>query len=309
MKRFRNILVVPAALELHDAAIQRGIRLCQSAGADMTLLWPQNPASDNGTGFDHFPKVLEEIHRRIAAITHEIESNSWAKVTSRVEVGKLFVEVLRRVQTDAFDLVLKTARGRSLGHQMLFGGDALHLIRKCPCPVWIVDPQVTVPNPIVAAVDPMPTDAEARNVAKVVLQVATSMAALDQAPVHVVHAWATPGERIARDLDWLKIKPTDEPSHVDAIKERHAQALNVLIEPFLKDHPDLKTHLVRGQPETVIPAVAEEYSAGTLVMASMARSDVPGLLIGSAAEVILHDANRSVLVVKPENYVAPVVLD
>ncbi len=300
--------MVPAELRVDDVAISRAVKLCQQFDASMTILWPQDPASDNGMGFASFPEVLAQIKARMATITQQIESSSWAKVTWRVEVGKLFLEVLRRVQIEQFDLVLKTARGKNRGRQMLLGGDALHLIRKCPCPVWIVDPETHGPAAIVAAVDPMPVDQQARNVAKHIMQLATSLASQDKVTVHVVHAWASPGELLQRDLSWLNLKKADDPGHIDAIKERHAQALNVLIEPYLQPPFDLKVHLIRGLPEKVITTLASKVDAGTLVMACLARTDVPGLLIGNTAEIVLHDVNRSVLVVKPEHYQSPISL-
>ncbi len=309
MKRFRNVLVVPAALIIDDAAVQRAVRLCKASGAKMTLCWPQDASSDGGTGLDYMPDVVAEIEKRLVSLTEEIRSSHPVEVTWRLDLGKVYLEVIRAVQHEGYDLVMKTARGKTIGHQMLFGGDARQLLRKCPCPVWIVDPKEGSESAVLAAVDPLASGEGAEGLTTKILQLATSLAVIEGAEMHVVHAWAPPSERIRRNLSWLALPVAKSEEHIDTIRNQHRDALERVLEPFRKEYPNIKTHLVRGLAEQVIPGVAMQINAGTLVMATLARGGIPGLLIGNTAEVVLNDINRSVLVAKPDGFVSPLTLE
>ena len=69
----------------------------------------------------------------------------------------------------------------------------MHLMRKCPCPVWI-DRAGDEPayHRILAAIDPL--DDESGNLQQLILDLATSLAEREHATLDVVHAWEMPGE-------------------------------------------------------------------------------------------------------------------
>ena len=72
-------------------------------------------------------------------------------------------------------------------------------------------------------------------------------------------------------------------------------------------HPN--THLSKGDARNVIPELAQELHADLVVMGTVARTGIPGLLIGNTAESILDQLDCSVLAVKPPGFVSPVTLD
>lgn len=57
-----------------------------------------------------------------------------------VGLGKTSIEIIWQVLLHQHDLVIKTARGRTDGRRISIGTTAMHLVRKCPCPVWLVAP-------------------------------------------------------------------------------------------------------------------------------------------------------------------------
>ena len=69
------------------------------------------------------------------------------------------------------------------------------------------------------------------------------------------------------------------------------------------------THLSRGDARNVIPELARELHADLVVMGTVARTGISGLLIGNTAESILDQLECSVLAVKPPGFVSPVMLD
>lgn len=65
----------------------------------------------------------------------------------------------------------------------------------------------------------------------------------------------------------------------------------------------------QGEPEAVIPEFVVAEGVDLVVMGTVARGGIAGLLIGNTAERMLRKLPCSVLAVKPEGFVCPVSLD
>jgi universal stress protein E len=63
------------------------------------------------------------------------------KIQIKVVVGREFIEIIKEVLRSNHDLVIKTARGMGGAIGILLGATAMHLLRKCPCPVWMMKPE------------------------------------------------------------------------------------------------------------------------------------------------------------------------
>ena len=80
----------------------------------------------------------------------------------------------------------------------------MHLLRKCPCPVWLVKPKAPKTyQRILVAVDVddgyLPKELETRHRLNVqILETAASLAISESAELHVVHAWEAVGESAMR---------------------------------------------------------------------------------------------------------------
>ena len=74
---------------------------------------------------------------------------------------------------------------------------------------------------------------------------------------------------------------------------------------------DLKSqvYMLKGEPGHLIPELAAKLEVGLIVMGTVSRTGVAGLLIGNTAERILRQVDCSVLTVKPDGFVTPVRLD
>ncbi|HMR78435.1 MAG TPA: universal stress protein, partial [Polyangiaceae bacterium] len=67
-------------------------------------------------------------------------------------------------------------------------------------------------------------------------------------------------------------------------------------------------HLRRGVPATEIAKFAAGRRSEAVVMGSVGRSFLGGLLIGEKAEEILNRVDTGVFVLKPEGFVSPIQL-
>jgi nucleotide-binding universal stress UspA family protein len=104
-----------------------------------------------------------------------------------------------------------------------------------------------------------------------------------------------------------------QPAHSSAARayRKKAQAAsNHRLRGFVKQHlpseeiPELR--LARGEPSHVINAWARRQRVDLVVMGTLARSGIPGFVMGNTAERVLRTCPRSFLGIKPEGFVSPV---
>ena len=63
--------------------------------------------------------------------------------------------------------------------------------------------------------------------------------------------------------------------------------------------------VLHGNPAKIIPQYAAEQNMDIVVMGSVARTGVPGLIVGNTAEKIVSDLKNSILAVKPDGFRLP----
>ena len=186
MRRFRNILlVIEPGIDNHFA-IERAFELATSNGAGLSLISVVEEAPILRRAA---PDLLETL---VAERTDELQAIAaqWTGSASiHVPVGRPFLEIVRWVIQNDLDLVIKPkAKGRSRFREL--GSTDMHVLRKCPCPVWIVRSEGGEScRRILAAVDVEPEDDEATALARRVLEVATSLADAENSKLDVLHAW------------------------------------------------------------------------------------------------------------------------
>ena len=67
-------------------------------------------------------------------------------------------------------------------------------------------------------------------------------------------------------------------------------------------------HLLQGDAKQAIPEVVKKLGVELVVMGTVARTGIPGFVIGNTAESILNQLECSVLALKPEGFVSPITL-
>ena len=308
MMRFKNILFIADREDGLDAALDRAVAVSQNNGARLTVM---DVTPDAGLDSYLRPTCAFDLNARLRA--QRLESletltqpytDAGIPVYTTVATGTFFLEVIRAVQRNAHDLVMKVAEHDSGLAQTLFGSADMHLLRKCPCPVWIDRPAGARHYlRLLAAVDPF--DDESGDLQRLILDLATSLAGREQAVLEVVHTWELPGEsmlangrgRISRaELDQLLV---NQESH-------HRQALDILLSPYGLSSGSDNVHLLKGRPARMISAFISEQGIDLVIMGTLGRIGIPGLFIGNTAEDVLRETQTPVLAVKPGGFVSPV---
>ena len=150
------------------------------------------------------------------------------KIRLDVLMGTGFLQIIRTVLRNGHDLVIKPAENPDF-IERLFGSDDMHLLRKCPCPVWLTKPG-DKPNYscILAAVDVAPeeSDIAQSDLNDQILEISSSLALSDFAALHFVHVWDAPGEMTVRA--WSDDPDSAAFSYVEGERSRHQRGLDQL---------------------------------------------------------------------------------
>jgi universal stress protein E len=301
MKRFRNILVIPEHPSADDPALVRAAKLASSSGGRVTVMWPiQEDEMEELVIAEADEKELASIEDQLNAAVEPLRRQN-IPVETRILTGPSFEDiVVRELELEHdHDLVMKVARGRHEQESSLFGTTALHLMRRCPCPVWIVDPQRKASGGnVLAAVDPAIENGEdPLNI--MIMELATSVAQIQQRKLHVVHAWTVSKEQTLRHSPFLRVTPSETMDYVHTIEAQHRQRLDALVARYLDLAPEIEVHLVKGSADEVVPAVARDHNIDVIVMGTHMRTWLNRLVMGSTAEAVIAQINCSVLAIKP----------
>jgi len=322
MKRFKNILYVNEAGVNQSSAMARAVSLAKHNQADLTIV---DVISDKiiaaAVGLPPDGPSAEELKTEVAADRRRALASLIAPFTQgpdiRIQVvtGKRFLEVIRMVLSQSFDLVIKPAEDPDWMDR-LFGSDDMHLLRKCPCPVWLIKPSEKLRyKTVLAAVDidllnPLPAN---QNLNQTILELAGSIALADNATLHLAHAWDASAEQTFLSQKGISTKSVD--AYVGKKKTMHENGLSTLgiaLKEWSKTCA-LKTitprlHLIQGPAKKMIPQLANDLSADLVVMGTISRTGISGFIIGNTAEAVFYQLICSVLAVKPPGFKSPVTL-
>ncbi|MEX0818197.1 MAG: universal stress protein [Pirellulaceae bacterium] len=308
MHRFKNILLL---CDCDRSTLDRAATLAKDNRTRLTVVQViKEPPSDRlqldlgGVPLDLEKLAIKEYESRLKKFVAPLKQDG-VRVSTKVLVGATHLEVVRDVIANKRGLVIMTAEGKGGLKERLFGSTSRHLMRQCPCPVWIMKPTRRKRFArILAAVDPDPSDKVRDSLNATILQLASSLAVQDSAELHVAHAWTLFGEHLLRRPGGLSEWEVRKFARQEAEQQRRS------LDALLAQHTDgtARIHMIKGNADSVIPRIARTEKVDLLVMGTVCRTGIPGFFIGNTAETILGEVDCSVLTVKPEGFVSAVQL-
>ncbi len=204
-----------------------------------------------------------------------------------------WLALARRAARLRSDFVFVARREHS-GRRLL-GVNALKLLRVCPSPVWVVAPERSLPyRRVLAATDLSPVGAQ-------VTRLGASLAEMSGAELHVVHAWQ---KTMEFQLEAGRISAAElgrrVVEHESTLRDGILTALGgeAGVSPLL--------HVGCTSPERAILEGIGAIDPDLVVMGTLSRTGVPGMLMGNTAERVIGQIGCSLLTVKPEGFVTPV---
>jgi universal stress protein E len=300
MHNFRRIL---AALDLGPRAegvtpgsrraIDRAAWLVARVGGSLGLVHSVRPDEywDEpshqfvaGEGGDGRQAVLD------AAVAELAERGVEATLAVRKEPA--WLAVVREVLRVHADLVVAGKRTDVYTDDRRLGTVARKLVRKCPCAVWLEDPRETRdPSVLLAATDLSPVGDRA-------VALAASVADALGAELHVVHAYSV---SLEAQMEGGEARREYERDKYDAAVRS--------IEAVLADSPlagAATLHVGLSSPTQAVLEGVEKLRPGLVVMGTISRGGIPGLLMGNTAERLIDRIDCALLTVKPADFVCPV---
>ncbi len=311
MKRFKNILFVVSGTPANSLALQQALDLCRQNQAQLTLLIAAHEVPRNW----EFASVVEHHHREQAThlltellATHP-DHPPLSEIPIEFAVGEPFIVVIRKVLQGNHDLVIKAAEEPAPNHRIGFITMEMHLLRKCPAPIWLFKPHKNSDEELrlLAAIDPSRETSVNRDLTRMILELGTSLQdRLPGSKLEILNAWHYQHEETLRNRAFIHISDQQLAEYLEDAKARQQQAFHRALESFELRSEAVTTRFLKGHATEVIPDVVHKQKIDLLVMGTVARTGIAGLLIGNTAESILSQVDCSVLAVKPAGFETPV---
>ena len=246
----------------------------------------------------------------LVAIVGRLKERGVQKVSSELVWGKPFLEITREVIRHGHDLVMLTARDRSQMAKRVLECPSRDLFLNCPCSLWIARQGKVIQHTrkVVAAlggdggkIDLAPDGLNAK-----ILKNAAAVAEANQSELHIIHVLPKYGRKGIKKGQ--KVRP-DLVEFVDNLKAQCTKDCGSIMTDYGLSLGPNQFHLLVGDPSNVIPEFATELNADLIVMGTVARKGIQGLVYGNTAENVLQEVDCPILAVKPDDFISVVTLD
>lgn len=317
MITFNNILYVYSDATDNEVAIQRAVALAKKNHAQLSVLFTITDESfpeDLGLSQADIVNYLEQLEEQRLSFLQDLSRTINIKHESIHNDS--YTEVIKKVKQHNYDLLIKPSKNEGVIGKLL-GSNDMGYLRQCPCSVLLIEVDSTEPQPshcIIAAIDVEenhPEDeASVRKSLNVdILTKAASLALAYHCQLKVVSVWSAQFEKTLRSAAFIKNNTHDVDSYVNTVELAHKNNLAAFMdnaketignEVFSAIQPECIS--IKGNPKEVIPEYAKTVNADLVVMGTVGRVGIPGLIIGNTAENILYRLHRSLLAIKPEGF-------
>jgi universal stress protein E len=281
-----------------EEAVRQGLLLAERHGAKLTFTSVLD--ADNTTErLIHDAKtndtnIFDEAHALLGQLVQRATQHGLS-AEANVLMGKSWLKLIQEVLKSDYDLVIVGTRHEGLKDRVLFGSTAIKLLRKCPCPVWVTKPSGGLPlASILVAHDLGPVGRQA-------LDIAVAMAQHDDLQLYIIHG--------------VEQLPIGDPTGFGVLAPDHEKAHQVARDRILVELGGAELsrvphiRIVNGKPETSILDLIEKNSIDLVIMGTIGRTGIRGVLTGNTAERLLPRLPCSLLAVKPDDFQCPVDIE
>lgn len=225
-------------------------------------------------------------------------------VTRELLWGEPAVEIITEVLNKKQDLVMLVSKHSGKISHGALGYSSMDLLRQCPSPIWVAQNKVKKRvKRIFACLGGSGGDVKVQDNNAKILDYAVAIAGAEDAKVHVVHAMQLYGNR--RKGQKEKQLNSDLVAYIEHVRDEILTRCNKHLEiNGISSLNNDQVHLLVGTPTDVIPEFVQSKVADLVVMATIARTGIPGLIVGNAAEKVLPQIGCPVLIVKSDGFIA-----
>lgn len=272
MPEFKNLLVVINPGAKTQIALEKAVRI--AAGGDrITALLPSGA-------------VAERCRESVEAQLEKLREQGLTVCLETTTETNLQRAVLVAQHQHDTALLLKEPQASSLTDSLFTPLD-WKILRTSQTPVLMVRQcEYSADAPVLAAIEAQPADAEHLALSHRILQLARDMSHRLSAELCLFSAEAAPMQD--------PMNPILFPGN---LAEEYRQTSLALAHRY--DVPVSRVHIAQGPAEVLIPQQAERLNAGLVVLGTVARAGLSGVLLGNTGEQILERVSTDVLVIPP----------
>jgi nucleotide-binding universal stress UspA family protein len=312
---FKNILLFIEPNISNKSMLECALSISQKFGSRVSLIAVMQP----------LPKlvelaILENYANDISAakrndsnqaltLASDFFNSHSIDVNTDVIEGIPFVEIIYQVAQHHYDLVMIMADNhKSSISEKFFGSTQMHLLRKCPCPVWIVKPNSgPIFKRILTPVDATSEDDADDSLNRSLVQATKAMLKSGNESINFIQVWSVYGEGFLSSRGGISEETIN---HLrKKTLEEYKQNLELVISEQDWDKAKVNRYLPRSNyPAEEIIKLVEQENIDLLIMGTVCRTGIAGFIIGNTAEKVLNEVSCSVLAFKPEGFVSPVTV-
>jgi nucleotide-binding universal stress UspA family protein len=297
----KHILVATDFSSHADAMLRRALAVAQASQSHVTVLHVLThlDRSQLTLAFDAESKrvtadldpydaqVCRETEARIVEFARARQSGQ-VDFEPEVRIGPPSLATAQSAVRHHSDLVFVGTRGLTGFERLVLGSTTQELIRHSSAAIWAVQADSLAPvKSILAATDLSDPSGRA-------LALAATLATDLRATLHVLHA--IDGAPEVQTMDFNDELPQLSRRHAE---QEHRHRLTEFVKVHAGDVPPERLHIGWGKPADVIIDRAAKLNTDLVVLGTIGRSGVQGLLLGNTAETVLHNVKCDVLAVKP----------
>lgn len=230
----------------------------------------------------------------LADLRQELESAGYSVTTQQLWKDCRHDHILAVQTANGCGVVVKQHVPENPLKKALLTPDDWKLLRYAPCPVLIAKTDTSWAGaPILAAIDVGNSDAEHRTLNTSIVANAAEIARVANAELHIMTAHPSPMLSAADPAFQLS----------ETIHARYAEQCLGYARDY--DLPAERVHVMEGPADVLIAHTARQLNAAVVVLGTVARTGLPGVLIGNTAEVVLDDLECDAVVLKPVDVLDP----
>lgn len=290
-------------------AVRQAFDIAAAMSADVSMVCVQ---PDISTGFfgsqQKAQSVADADQAEAQAVLDDLttqyqkRSQGTVKADSVVAFGRPWLEILKVAGPSQRNLIICGIRDQGKVSRMLFGSTGQKLLRNAVCPVWLVKPRIDddADLDVLAATD-------LGDVGEDILFAGVALGQSLPVRLNILHVL---DDRLEQHLSEAGASAEDlstyrEKTKIDAEDKLHHQ---LSLTDYRTVEKGVQIHFANGSPEDCILSAIENLDIDLLIMATVGRGGLPGMLLGNTAERLLPEIPCSILAIKPDDFQCPVPL-
>jgi universal stress protein E len=306
MLDINHILVVLDADHPEQPAFDRALTLAKQVDASITVLSScYESYCEEGSSFDveTRQKIKSALINKTTAWLESFRSeadNQGLSFEPEVHWQKnIHDAVMESLNNSDFDLVIKDSHHHRGIVDRIFTHADWSILRHCPAPVLMVkSAKPWSHNRILASIDATSHDEGHKLINENILDFAEHLADHFDTDLHLVNAYPMVA------LAFAMVPEVTAPDDIqDFVTRQHKDNCDRYAAKYKIN--DDHIHIAEGDPEDVVEAINKELDADLVVIGTVGREGLAGVLLGNTAERIVDRVPCDVLVIKPQDGVKP----